>query len=195
MRSIDPTRDDAGVRLRTLRLRRGLTQVAPADLACVSPAFVSMVETGQRPLRSADHILALSDVLKVSPYYLADGREDASAARRAAGTAPFPARCDHITLARHRQLAQRVIQARPSGGPHDGRVQHLEWRPAVDGILGRRSEHDLSHLRRKRAARLSHQYSLGPLLLHPLFEIFIASGVVSCCGRAAAGLVSEPHDA
>jgi transcriptional regulator with XRE-family HTH domain len=53
MRSIDPTRDDAGVRLRTLRLRRGLTQVALADLACVSPAFVSMVETGQRPLRAA----------------------------------------------------------------------------------------------------------------------------------------------
>jgi YD repeat-containing protein len=116
MRSIDPTRDDAGVRLRTLRLRRGLAQVAPADLACVSPAFVSMVETGQRPLRSADHILALSDVLKVSPYYLADGREDASAARRAAGTAPFPARCDPITLARHQQLAQRFIQlARQEG--------------------------------------------------------------------------------
>ena len=37
MRSLDPLRDDAGVRLRTLRLRRGLSQVALADLACISP--------------------------------------------------------------------------------------------------------------------------------------------------------------
>lgn len=39
---IDPARDDAGVRLRTLRLRRGMSQVAVADLARISPAFVSI---------------------------------------------------------------------------------------------------------------------------------------------------------
>lgn len=108
MKSVDPGRDDAGVRLRTLRLRRGLSQVALADLACVSPAFVSMVENGQRPLRSADHILALADVLRVSPLYLADGREDPAAAPRPApGTVPFPGRCDPITLARHQKLARQ----------------------------------------------------------------------------------------
>lgn len=77
--SLDPSRDDAGVRLRTLRLRRGLSQFALAGLACASPSFVSMVENGQRPPRSADHILALADVLKVSPLYLANGREDTPA--------------------------------------------------------------------------------------------------------------------
>ena len=67
MRSLDPTRDDAGVRLRTLRLRRGMSQVALAEMACISHTFVSMVETGQRSLRRASDILALADALKVSP--------------------------------------------------------------------------------------------------------------------------------
>lgn len=42
---LDPARDDAGVRLRTARLRQGMTQIALAELACVSASFVSMVET------------------------------------------------------------------------------------------------------------------------------------------------------
>jgi transcriptional regulator with XRE-family HTH domain len=73
---LDPARDDAGVRLPTARLRRGMTQTALADLACLSPSFVSMVETGQRELTRVCDIVALADVLKVSPLYLADGRED-----------------------------------------------------------------------------------------------------------------------
>ena len=64
IRDPDPARDDAGVRLRTLRLRRGMTQVALAEMACISDSFVSMVETGQRSLRRASDILALADVLK-----------------------------------------------------------------------------------------------------------------------------------
>ena len=108
MKRLDPGRDDAGVRLRTLRLRRGLSQVALAGLACVSPAFISMIENGQRPLRSTDHILALADVLRVSPLYLADGREDSpTAARPTPSTPPFPARCDPSTLGRHQQLARQ----------------------------------------------------------------------------------------
>jgi len=103
MKSLDPSRDDAGVRLRTLRLRRGLSQVALAELASISPAFISMVENGQRPLRRADHVRALADALKVSPLYLADGREDSPAAARP----PFPTRCDARTLGRHQQLARQ----------------------------------------------------------------------------------------
>ena len=108
---LDPTRDDAGVRLRTARLRRGMTQTALADLACVSSALVSMIETGQRPLRSADHIYALADVLRVSPRFLIDGQEEPPAPGQPfARRVPFPARCDPITLARHQQLANRLIQ-------------------------------------------------------------------------------------
>jgi len=120
MKRLDPGRDDAGVRLRTQRLRRGLSQVALADLACISPGFVSMVETGQRALRSADHILALADVLRISPFYLADGREDArQPARHGPATLPFPARTDPITLARHRQFARQYTGLVAAG---DGRA-------------------------------------------------------------------------
>ena len=108
---LDPARDDAGVRLRTARLRRGMTQIALADMACVSSSFVSMVETGQRELTRVCDIVALADVLRVSPLYLADGWEDPPpTGQRPARTVPFPARCDPITLARHQQLAAQFIQ-------------------------------------------------------------------------------------
>lgn len=107
---LDVSRDDAGVRLRTTRLRRGMSQVALAEMAGVSSSFVSMVETGERHLRQARDVLALADVLRVSPRYLADGWEDPAArGSRALGTVPFPARCDPITLDRHQQLARHFI--------------------------------------------------------------------------------------
>jgi transcriptional regulator with XRE-family HTH domain len=116
---VDPARDDAGVRLRTARLRRGMTQTALADLACVSPAFVSMVETGQRELTRVSDIVAIADVLKISPLYLGDGRHDAPpVGQRPTWTVPFPARCDPITLARHQQLARQFIRL----GRQDGRA-------------------------------------------------------------------------
>jgi transcriptional regulator with XRE-family HTH domain len=118
---LDPLRDDPGVRLRTARLRRGMTQTALAGLARMSPAFVSMVETGQRSLRSADHILALADVLRVSPFYLADGRDDGPAPARPTTTAvPFPPRCDQITLTRHQRLAHQLIQLAAQDGRATG---------------------------------------------------------------------------
>jgi transcriptional regulator with XRE-family HTH domain len=73
---LEPARDDAGVRLRTARLRRGMTQIALAEMACVSASFVSMVETGQRELTRVCDIVALADALRVSPLYLADGWDD-----------------------------------------------------------------------------------------------------------------------
>jgi len=47
-----------GARLRTLRRWRGKTQVELAGLAGLSPSFLSMVETGQRPLDRRSHIAA-----------------------------------------------------------------------------------------------------------------------------------------
>jgi transcriptional regulator with XRE-family HTH domain len=136
-RSIDPARDDAGARLRVARLRRGMSQTALADLACVSPAFISMVETGQRELTRVCDIVALADILKVSPLYLADGREDAvGAAPRAPRMVPFPAGCDPITLDRHEQLARQFIQV----ARHDGRtagdwLRRLARQPTVSPWL------------------------------------------------------------
>ncbi len=108
---LDPTRDDAGVRLRTARLRRGLTQTTLAGLACISPAYVSMIETGQRELTRVGDVVALADVLKVSPLYLADGRDDTPpTGQRPAHTVPFPARTDPRTLTRHQHLARQFTQ-------------------------------------------------------------------------------------
>lgn len=138
MRRLDPTRDDAGVRLRTLRLRRGMSQVALAELVCISPALVSMVENGQRQLRSADHIIALADALRVSPLYLADGWEDTSASeRRNPRTVPFPVRCGPITLDRHQQLARQytVLLASSDGRAAGDWLRRLAREPAVNPWL------------------------------------------------------------
>ncbi len=137
MRSLDPAREDAGVRLRTLRLRRGMSQVALAELARISPTFVSMIETGQRSLRRASDVLALADALRVSPLYLADGRSDPAApVRLTPGTVPFPARCDPATLAHHEQLARQFLHL----ARHDGRqagnwLRRLAREPTVNPWL------------------------------------------------------------
>ena len=62
-----------GARLRTLRRWRDMTQVEVAGLAGVSPSFLSMVETGHRPLDRRSHIAALASALKVSETDLVGG--------------------------------------------------------------------------------------------------------------------------
>ena len=62
-----------GARLRTLRRWRGMTQTQVAGLAGLSPSFLSMVETGQRPLDRRSHIAALAGALKVSETDLVGG--------------------------------------------------------------------------------------------------------------------------
>ncbi len=126
------------MRLRTLRLRRGMSQVALAELARVSPSFVSMVETGQRALHRTDHVLALADALRVSPLYLADGREDPAALGPATQrTAPFPARCDPSTLDRHQQLARQytAVQARGDTRATGDWLRRLAREPTVNPWL------------------------------------------------------------
>ena len=62
-----------GARLRTLRRWRGKSQVELAGLAGLSPSFLSMVETGQRPLDRRSHISALASALRVSETDLVSG--------------------------------------------------------------------------------------------------------------------------
>lgn len=136
-RYLDPARDDAGVRLRMLRLRRGMSQAALAELACVSSSFVSMVETGQRELTRVCDVVALADALRVSPLYLADGRLDAAAAgHRPIWTVPFPARCDPITLTRHHELGRQFLQlVRQDGRTTGDWLRRLAREPGVDPWL------------------------------------------------------------
>lgn len=136
-RRLDPLRDDAGVRMRTARQRRGMTQTVLADLACISPALVSMIETGQRPLRSADHIFALADVLRVSPRFLIDGQQEPPApGQPTPRTVPFPAPCDPIMLARHHQLAGQFVRlARQDGRVAGDWLRRLARDPTVNPWL------------------------------------------------------------
>jgi transcriptional regulator with XRE-family HTH domain len=62
-----------GARLRTLRRWRGMTQVQLADMADLSPSFVSMVEHGTRMLDRRSHISALASALRVSETDLVGG--------------------------------------------------------------------------------------------------------------------------
>ncbi len=62
-----------GARLRTLRRWRGKTQVELAGLAGLSPSFISMVETGQRPLDRRSHIAAVASALRVSETDMVGG--------------------------------------------------------------------------------------------------------------------------
>jgi transcriptional regulator with XRE-family HTH domain len=62
-----------GARLRILRRWRGMSQVELAGLADLSPSFISMVETGQRPLDRRSHIAAVASALRVSETDLVGG--------------------------------------------------------------------------------------------------------------------------
>lgn len=62
-----------GARLRTLRRWRGMTQVALAGLSGLSPAFISMVENGKRPLDRRSHLAAIASALRVSETDLVGG--------------------------------------------------------------------------------------------------------------------------
>jgi transcriptional regulator with XRE-family HTH domain len=62
-----------GARLRILRRWRGMTQVELAGLAGLSPSFLSMIETGQRPLDRRSHIAAVASALRISETDLVGG--------------------------------------------------------------------------------------------------------------------------
>ena len=98
--------------LRRARRRRGLSTTALADLAGLSPSFISMVETGQRPLRRRDHVNALAAVLRVPPAEIAPGISpgiDEWAPAPPAPASAFPPHGDDITVARHQELAAQLI--------------------------------------------------------------------------------------
>jgi transcriptional regulator with XRE-family HTH domain/anti-sigma regulatory factor (Ser/Thr protein kinase) len=98
--------------LRQVRRRRGLTTTALADLSGLSQSFISMVETGQRPLRRRDHVNALAAALRIPPAQIAPSMSpglDEWAPAPPAPASAFPPLSDDITLARHRALAAQFI--------------------------------------------------------------------------------------
>jgi transcriptional regulator with XRE-family HTH domain len=94
--------------LRRVRRRRGLTLAVLADRSGLSVPFLSMVETGQRSLSRRDHVNALAAALRVPPAEIAPSALPGSDEWAPAPTmpaSPFPALCDEISVARHRDLA------------------------------------------------------------------------------------------
>jgi transcriptional regulator with XRE-family HTH domain len=104
--------------LRRVRRRRGLTTTALADLAGLSPSFISMVETGQRPLRRRDHVNALAAALRVPPAEIAPSISpgfDEWAPAPPAPACAFPPLTDDLAVARHRELAAQFISGASCG--------------------------------------------------------------------------------
>lgn len=63
---------DLGQRIRKLRREHDLTQEELAELVGISPSFMGHVERGSR-VASLETLVALCNVLKVSPGYLLEG--------------------------------------------------------------------------------------------------------------------------
>lgn len=56
-----------GRRIRAVRLRRGLTLTAAAQLAGMSPSYLSLIERGLRPVQRRSTLEALANALRVPP--------------------------------------------------------------------------------------------------------------------------------
>ncbi|MFF0448105.1 helix-turn-helix domain-containing protein [Streptomyces sp. NPDC004609] len=100
-----------GARLRSLRLRRGMSQRALADRSGLSAGYLSMVENGHRLLDRASYITALADALRVAPSELAG----------ASGSLDQPGRAtvhDHIPA-----LRLVLMGFPPSGRPLQRRLE------------------------------------------------------------------------
>jgi transcriptional regulator with XRE-family HTH domain len=100
-----------GARLRTLRRWRGQTQAELAGLAGLSPSFLSMVETGQRPLDRRSHIAALASALKVSETDLVGGPHLSSDRQQSDPHMGIPAL--RVALQTNTLTAPAVDHARP----------------------------------------------------------------------------------
>ncbi|MFD9961895.1 helix-turn-helix domain-containing protein [Amycolatopsis sp. NPDC058986] len=108
----DETVSDIGQRVRFYRQIRGLSVRTAARLAGLSPAFLSTIENGHRYLDRVSHIVAVADVLNVSPAdlvgvdFLAQARQqggislDAAAARLrlALAAAPLSTPSDSVSI-------------------------------------------------------------------------------------------------
>jgi transcriptional regulator with XRE-family HTH domain len=67
---------DVGVRLRTARKLRGMTQQQLAKDSGVSQATISDLETGESKSPTGTNLVSLAQSLEVSPEWLADGKGD-----------------------------------------------------------------------------------------------------------------------
>ena len=72
MNSNDPVLAQIGKRIYQCRKKLGLTQEELAELADVTPQFVSFAESGKRAMR-VDNIMKLAGALRVSVDYLLTG--------------------------------------------------------------------------------------------------------------------------
>ena len=72
MNSNDPVLAQIGKRIYQCRKKLGLTQEELAELADVTPQFVSFAESGKRAMR-VDNIVKLAGALRVSVDYLLTG--------------------------------------------------------------------------------------------------------------------------
>jgi transcriptional regulator with XRE-family HTH domain len=103
-----------------------------AGLSGVSASLLSMIENGQRSLTRLSHVAALSQVLGISPLYLAYGDSPGSGPPVA-----FPVMLDAVTARRHQRLAARLAGLMASGDARAARdwLRRLAREPSVNPWL------------------------------------------------------------
>jgi len=150
--------------LRRRRRRRGLTQVALAELSGLSGSFLSMVETGQRTLTRRDHINAVAAALRVSPAELAPSTIpglDSWAPALPGSASAFPALRDEFTMTRHARLVRQFMAHVARGDTYEAGVwlRRTARDPSVSPwlLLDLPAAHDLGVPRsRSHPSRRSH---------------------------------------
>jgi len=95
-----------GVRLRTLRAERGLTQVALAQMLGLSPSYLNQIEQNQRPLTVAV-LLRISKTLGVDVQQFSDDEEARLVARMREALADNPGG-EAVALPELREVASQM---------------------------------------------------------------------------------------
>lgn len=128
-----PSQKIMGERIKKRRLELGLTQERLADEAQISKGFLSDVETGTRK-PSAEYLLLIANVLKVSLDYLMKG-EDSSPAAPAANKIKIPGSLSDFALEAglSYEVVKSMLEARlrivaNRRNTVDDDLEHFNWR-------------------------------------------------------------------
>ena len=98
-----------GVRLRTLRSERGMTQVALAQALEISPSYLNQIEQDQRPL-TVSVLLKIHKVLGVDIQQFSEDEEARLLARLRDAMAASPATSGVVPLPELREVAAKLPQ-------------------------------------------------------------------------------------
>ena len=104
-----------GQRIREVRERQGMSQVALAKALGASINAINMLEGGATQAPHIDRLVAIADLFGVSLDYLAGRTDDPSPLRRHTTTAPLPPRQPRTRTRRQAAVPTRPRTVQPVG--------------------------------------------------------------------------------